>query len=676
MKDGRQAKAILISLGLLWLGCGFSSDLPDQTVNGSPVQLLWESIEAQKISKNPESGGLPVLEEDNRGRLWTAWEEWLDGGSRVIIGRLEDDGDLTRVSTASPDGSNFSPDLCFGPDGSPWAAWGNFADQGYSIYVQDIASQRRWRFYTAEAAAVTDPKVVFDGSGFAWVFWNETKEKSWRVVFRRFDGTAWSPAATVLREAAVPWVNPDIARDGKGSLWLTWSGYDGADYEVYLARWNGAGWTAAIPLTDNGQNDLYPSLAIGPEDLPVISWERSGRKGNQVFAVTYKEGDPVSETAVSPPDRQETRSRTVSLGGKVRFIWKSAGELVVTPLESLSAPPEKTDLDPSAETPPLYSPERDENAYVGFGDSITYGYIDRLPTPDLGYPPRLAIILNQNFGPTEMINEGIGGEATPEGLARIDSVLAAHPARYILIMEGTNDVIRNTLSMDTSVFNIREMVRKCREAGVFPTITTIVPRRDWAWSNPQVRTRQFYLNDQIRQIPAELNVSFIDMDQLFLHYPAADGGLLAVLSNDLKHPSEKGYQFMAETWFEEITSYPFPPYDVRLIKKIPKRGPDRDEEMNLARVPENRRPPVQRKTGNDLIWRANPKIFNPARIKGYNIYRADRDISGEGFRFLVFVPDLPGFFDIGFDVIERYDYLISTVRDDDVEGPCSGLIGQ
>jgi len=671
-----------LALSLLWMAGGVSSLPPEGGVNSNlpprteDVRLVYQSIEKEVFSGRPESPGLPLIEEDKMGRVWAAWEDWRDGRSQVEIGRLGDDGLLIPVLTAAPADSNFSPDLAFDPGDSLWAAWGNFADGRYSIYIQNIASPRRWRLPASEDAAVTDPKLIFDGDGVVWIFWNETREQSWQIVSRRFDGNVWSPKRTILEATSFPTVNPDVFLDGKGFIWLAWSGYDGRDYEIYLTRWDGKAWGSPVALTNNEENDLFPSLVIGPDDLPVVSWQRSSAGWNQVFAATYRENGALQEAAVSPPVRGSVLSRIISLEGTTSIIWKSADGLETRQLPLLMEVPDKRSPDPSPQPPLIFNPERDENSYIGFGDSITYGYIDRLPTPDLGYPPRLDAILDQNFGPTEMINEGLGGENTLMGLGRIDEVLDSQTARYILIMEGTNDVINHSLSMDTSAFNIKEMARKSLEAGAFPTITTIIPRRDWIWSNPQVRARQSDLNNQIRELPTELHVSFIDMDSLFLHYPAEDGGLLSLLSNDLKHPSEKGYEFMAEAWFNEIRNYPFPPHDIRLRRMIPDREAPEDAVIKPFRVVGKHRQPVSQGAGHFLFWKVNPKIFNPARIKGYNIYRTTRDIPGDNFYLLAFVIDFPRFLDSGFHVLGRYKYIISTIRDDDVEGPCAGPIGQ
>ena len=680
MRKGRRVGSLVFIPALLWLVCTIPAGSRQEIgreENGprqETARRLYESLNVQLQTGYPETVELPLIKEDRAGRAWAAWEELRNGRGGIGIGRLEKDGRLVPLLRAAPEGSNFSPDIAFGPDDSPWAVWGNLAAERYSLYVQDIASRRRWRLYPAQTASLTDPGIVCDGSGFIRVFWNETRSMSWQIVSRVFDGQIWSPRREVMPPAPVPVTNPDVEADKKGAVWLVWSGFDGRDYEIFITKTGAKGWSVPVSLTDNNENDLFPSLAIGQDDRPVICWQRSSASENQLFAATYAENGPFPEAAASPPLPRGGLFRSVSREGKISIVWSTAAGLGTKQISPWAGAELEGSPAHLASPPPLFNPDRDEDAYVGFGDSITYGYIDRLPAPELGYPPRLDAILDGSFGPTEMINEGLGAEKTPEGLIRIDAVLASHAARYILIMEGTNDVINKQISMDTSVFNIREMARKSLEAGAFPTITTIIPRRDWAWPDPQVRARQAYLNEQVRLLPAELHVSFIDMDLLFLEYPAENGGLLSLLSGDLKHPSEKGYQFMAEAWFNEIRNYPFPPLDLQLVKKLPRREAPEEPRTSRLRVPGRHRPAVRRKAGNFLSWKASPKIFDPARIKGYKVYRALKDAPGDDFSFLAFVSATPGFFDPGFQVFDRYTYLVSTLRDDDVEGPCSGQI--
>jgi lysophospholipase L1-like esterase len=87
---------------------------------------------------------------------------------------------------------------------------------------------------------------------------------------------------------------------------------------------------------------------------------------------------------------------------------------------------------------------------VAIGDSITEGHGDDLDFDNIsadgrntggGFTPLLNDHLsNYNGYPTNVINEGIGGESTQEGLDRLPSLLSKYPeASTFLVLYGTNN---------------------------------------------------------------------------------------------------------------------------------------------------------------------------------------------------------------------------------------------
>jgi lysophospholipase L1-like esterase len=614
---------------------------------------------------------LPLVKRDGAGRAWGVWEEWKDGGSRIGFGRYEEGEIRHRREAGRNDEFNHAADLAFDRDANPWLIWLGWTENSSSVFVREVNSGRTWVVWSATGETLSGPRILFDRDGSAWAFWNQSGNQTGEIVYRIFDGRAWSEAATVPRTIPFPALNPDAVLDDAGRIRVVWSSYDGEDYELFLSQFDGRAWLEDIRLTDNGENDVFPCIALDASGRPVVSWTRVSGDGHRVCAAQFADPAPVREIIVSPPSRVPITPRIAREDGHLRIFWQSGGDIEWRPFPIAPSMAPAVALSSPQAYPPLYNPDLKENVYIGFGDSITEGYIDRLLAPELGYVPRLDIILNRNFGPHQALNRGFGGETTVGGLARIESVLTTDRARYILIMEGTNDVISDDISMETSAFNLSEMVRKCLSAGVFPVITTILPRRDWVWFYPFYRNRLLSLNDKIRQLAVSLAVPIIDMYTLFDTYPAADGGLTAVLSNDLKHPSEKGYQFMAETWFKEIRIFPFAPVNIELRELIIESGLQGRPSKSPVRNQPEASPAPHQAAGNLLIWKVNPKIFDPARIKGFSIYTRRRDNQPGGFLRIAFVEHPLNFFDRG-ALGGQYDYLIAALRDDGVEGPCSG----
>lgn len=103
---------------------------------------------------------------------------------------------------------------------------------------------------------------------------------------------------------------------------------------------------------------------------------------------------------------------------------------------------------------------------VCFGDSITAGK----------YPEFLAEMLPE----AQVINAGVGGNTTGQGLARMEEDVLRHRPDTVLILFGTNDsVLRAAKTYRTPLKdfeeNLRTMVERCREAGARPVLGTLLP---------------------------------------------------------------------------------------------------------------------------------------------------------------------------------------------------------
>jgi len=98
---------------------------------------------------------------------------------------------------------------------------------------------------------------------------------------------------------------------------------------------------------------------------------------------------------------------------------------------------------------------------LAFGDSLTAGLglaeQDTLPT-------RLADALNKMGRPVIMINGGVSGDTTADGVSRLDWALADKPQIMILAF-GANDMLRG-LDPKTTRANLEAIIRKAQAAHV------------------------------------------------------------------------------------------------------------------------------------------------------------------------------------------------------------------
>lgn len=161
-----------------------------------------------------------------------------------------------------------------------------------------------------------------------------------------------------------------------------------------------------------------------------------------------------------------------------------------------------------------------ENATVlAFGDSLTYG--TGAETKE-SYPFLLERLIQR-----PVINAGVPGELTAEGLARLPELLSRHDPALLILCHGGNDLLHRT-GEHQAAENLRAMIRLAQGRGV-DVVLIGVPKPDLRFAPPA-----FYAS-----VAGEFTIPY-------------DGSALAeILSDrhrksDYIHPNALGYRHLAE----------------------------------------------------------------------------------------------------------------------------------
>lgn len=157
---------------------------------------------------------------------------------------------------------------------------------------------------------------------------------------------------------------------------------------------------------------------------------------------------------------------------------------------------------------------------LAFGDSLTYGTGANHQTES--YPAVLAELIGKT-----VINAGVPGESSREGLARIEKLLAEHQPELVLLCHGGNDLIRK---LDTGALkqNLSRMIALTRDHGA-QVVMLSVPK-------PGVFLKA-----------APLYREVADSEQVLLENDIiADIESETALKSDAIHPNAEGYRLLAE----------------------------------------------------------------------------------------------------------------------------------
>ena len=166
------------------------------------------------------------------------------------------------------------------------------------------------------------------------------------------------------------------------------------------------------------------------------------------------------------------------------------------------------------------------------------------------YPTKLQGLVDQRYTAqsVRVVNSGRGGERAESAVGGLVSELALEQPDVVLIMEGTNDLLR--LDFTTSApaaAALEQMVINARIRGVDPILATIPPMR--AVIEPASRVAP--LNELIRQIALRRGVPLVDVHQL-LTSGQCGGAALVCIGDDHFHPTSMGYDAIAAGFFDRI----------------------------------------------------------------------------------------------------------------------------
>lgn len=198
---------------------------------------------------------------------------------------------------------------------------------------------------------------------------------------------------------------------------------------------------------------------------------------------------------------------------------------------------------------------------VCLGDSVTGVYYHT--GGRRAYPEMLQLAIQQadSHAKVQVINAGISGHTTTDGLARLERDVLIHKPDLVIISFGLNDMTR--LTEEQFEQNLKTIIERCRVAHaqvVLCTPNTVISTSD----RPLTRLMRFC--DRIRAIGQSQKVSVCDQFAAGERHRHLDAFGWRLTMSDEIHPNMDGHKRMAEELCRTITAK-----DVSLAKVEPPR---------------------------------------------------------------------------------------------------------
>lgn len=446
-----------------------------------------------------------------------AWVAYPDAG-RIVCLPIGATGPGAPSLVAGRGAADSPPALCIGCDGLPAVAW---LTRDRDIMASAFDG-RRWLPPELVSAATGRHRGIpsIGLCGVAVVAWAESGASGFEDIFYSVrDADGWRSPRRAHEENDVPDIMPGVLAGTGGSFSITWKSFDG---ERYVERRMGD----PAPQTGvRGRNVCNLSMIEGA-DLPDCA----------VFSGVDEEGNSSSVSFKEIRDNQEDASAAAEEAIEARATARADS--------------------PANTASPV--------GIIAFGDSITYGVGSSSNGPRTGYPAKLQAILEYNYPGQlfQIVNKGRSGEQTSQGLDRIEEVLSAYPADFILIMEGTNDIYFQ-VSFQTIQQNLKQMAARAVAHGILPIMATVIPTNPGQRPSQYALTRSFYSGRYVQSLCEKYYLPYADQWNAFCSIPDF-GGVLFDHRTTGNHPNDNGYRYvMAPAWCETLAPHLAIPFEAR-----------------------------------------------------------------------------------------------------------------
>ena len=166
---------------------------------------------------------------------------------------------------------------------------------------------------------------------------------------------------------------------------------------------------------------------------------------------------------------------------------------------------------------------------LAFGDSLTYGFG---ASPEESYPALLSILSTH-----KIINAGVNGDTSAEGLRRLAPYLEDKSVSLMILCFGGNDILQKK-SMSALKQNLKTMIQMAKAKNIEVLLLSV----------PNITLFGLSPLGLYEEVAEEENVPLLSS-------VLADILSQPSLKNDQIHPNASGYKKMAEEIYESLKEH-------------------------------------------------------------------------------------------------------------------------
>lgn len=277
----------------------------------------------------------PSIMQTRDGTIWVFWSSDSILGQYDIFYKTSSNNGASWSSekrlTADQTSDDYHPSAMQSQYLTIWVVWTrNGAGNGEIFYKKSSNNGSTWTGdvqLTSNAFDDSLPSIFQDLHGTIWIVWHRALSATQYNVFyvtSSDNGLSWSSEKQLAYEAPFN-LDPSIMGTGNGTIWIVYSSFVNANYELFYKNSTdyGTSWSNAIQLTTSTTaDDLAPSVI---QDMSGTIWVFWARDSKIYYKTSTNNGAGWSpdNLLLSSSGFDENPSVTTTINRKIWLVWQS-----------------------------------------------------------------------------------------------------------------------------------------------------------------------------------------------------------------------------------------------------------------------------------------------------------------------------------------------------------------
>jgi hypothetical protein len=223
-----------------------------------------------------------------------------------------------------------APSIIQAADGKVWVAWHSDKTGNEDIFYKTYEGSS----WSSDSQLTTDgqndmnPSLMQAQDGRIWaVFDTDRSLLDEDIYYKVFDGASWS-ADIPLVVTLLPDKNPSITQTVDGKIWVVWSSVRTGDPEIYYKFFDGSSWSNETQLTtDQNHDDEDPAIMQARNGVVWVVWSKTLKSAGKTGDIYYKtfDGSFWSADTQLTTDTYDDLNPTImqSVNDRIWVTWNS-----------------------------------------------------------------------------------------------------------------------------------------------------------------------------------------------------------------------------------------------------------------------------------------------------------------------------------------------------------------